>query len=103
MESLPINMNWVAFKDFASKKFEWFGSTIDDFYPDMFKGEKNTGYRRIDHLLSDMEIDESGKITLNIQDGDPFIEEVSIYTSTLNGLIRSKYDCFFSINRVDYV
>jgi hypothetical protein len=101
-EKLPVNMNWKAFRDFVSNHNKWFSETLDDFYPKMKKEDSPMNMRRIDHLMSDMDI-EGERITLNIQDGDPFLGEHKVYVPTLNRLIRMKYDCFFKVAEVDYV
>jgi len=99
MEELPRDMNWKAFADYLSKKFEWFGETIGQF----FDNEKynDIQFRRIDHILSDKEID-GDRIVLNIQDGDPFTSGIESYIVFMNSVIRKKYDCYFAVNKVDY-
>lgn len=104
MEALPLNMNWKGFSDFASAQFSWFAVTLDDFFPDMKKEDEPLTYRRIDHLLSDMEIDnKSGKITINIQEGDSFVSDIESILSTMNSIIRKKYDAFFVTKKVNYI
>ena len=103
MEQLPKEMNWKAFGDYTASKFDWFNYPLEKFFNSLFKDGETTKYTRIDHILSDIDVHESGEVVINIQDGDPFIEDINTYLSVLNGLIRKKYDCFFSINKVNYI
>ncbi len=102
MDKLPVDMNWKMFMNFVVSKYKWFGITIDDYFSNLKQEDISMTTRRIDHLMSDMKI-EDDKITLNIQKEDPFLDGIEMYVTTLNSTIRMKYDCFFVLNKVDYV
>lgn len=101
MEKLPENMNWKAFSDYLCSKYEWFGETVSSFFGFDGDDESAIKYRRVDHILSDKDI-AGDKIVLKIQDGDPFVESLESYVVFMNSIIRKKYDCYFTVEKVDY-
>lgn len=104
MEKLPENMNWDMFKAYVIDKYSWFGDTTDTVYPETVKDGEESTFTRMDHILSDMSIDEGRRIiTLYLQEGDKMIDEIKTYIIQMNRLIRKKYDCFFKVEYVDYV
>ena len=101
MTTLPKDMNWKAFIDYIISQYDWFGTTVDEFLK--YEGKKDYApLTRAGHIFSDIEI-KGEEVVLNVQKDDPFIEGIEVYLSTMNRVIRKKYDCFFSVNKVDYV
>ena len=98
MDKLPSDMNWDNFADYISEKYNWYAETTDTYFK--LPKSKNP-YRRIDHILSDFYI-EGDKITLQIQKGDSFVDGLKGLVVVLSTAIRKKYDCFFTIEEVDY-
>jgi len=97
-QELPIDIE--KFNDYIASKFQWFGVTISDFFPDKFN--EHVDYRRIDHLMSDIRID-GNKIALMHQDDDSFIENLKAYIPTMNSVIRLKTDYYFVSEPTNYV
>ncbi len=101
MIPLPKEMNWKRFSDYVASRFDWFRETTDDAYPNMVDKNNPSTYTRADHIFSDIEV-KNDNVVLLIQEGDLFSDGLETYLSSLNGLIRKKYDCFFTIKKVDH-
>jgi hypothetical protein len=103
MKKYGINIDKEKFCNYLASAFPWFGDTIDDVYPEMKKEDEPLKYRRIDHILSDIDID-GNKIVLNIQDGDKFSDGIKVALPTMNtALMRKEDKRYFVINNVDYI
>ena len=102
MKKLGVNIDKGKFCEYIEKHIEWFAVKVDEFLLDIKKEDEPLDYTRANHLLSDIDI--SGeKITINIQQGDKFIEDANLYVPYLNSLLMKKTKNFFVLNYVDYV
>jgi hypothetical protein len=100
VQPLPEDMDWKKFSDFVKEKFEWFAATLDDIYPEFKKEDEPLLATRADHIFSNIIVD-GENVKLQIQEGDRFSEGIGVFLSTLNGIIRKKYDCFFTVEKID--
>jgi hypothetical protein len=101
MKKYGIDIDKNKFCDFLASKFDWFGVTIDQAFPELSKEGEPMSFRRIDHLLSDIDVD-GRRIILNVQEGDPFIESAKVFLPTMNSFVMKKTEHFFVLNTVSY-
>ena len=103
MKNMGIDIDKKKFSDYLVSTLKWFGDTIDDVYPEMKKEGEPLNYRRIDHLLSDMNIN-GNKIEINIQKGDRFIDGVKTILPTMNSALMKKENSkYFVLCYIDYI
>ncbi len=102
LKKYGIDIDKGKFCDYLSSNFPWFGDTWDDTFPETSKEDEPMTFRRIDHMMTDIDI-EGKRIILNIQRGDPFLESAKSVISTMNSTLLKKHrGHYFVLNEKDY-
>jgi len=100
VKPLPDDMDWSKFSNYIQNKFNWFAATLDDIYPEFKKDNEPLLTTRADHIFSNIVI-EGTNVKIKNQEGDTFLKGIDVFLSTLNGMIRKKYDCFFTVEKIN--